>query len=327
MHIPSRQFLVTAAVVGALALTSGCGGNKEHKESAAGSDSVAVSDASTDAPGADGSASPSASASASASASPSASADPSASASAKNGKRSGGASGGADGATKSGSGAGSGSGSAAGSGSGSGAGSTDAAASAPDFPVPVTVGNATQLITVKANGSYATVTAWSKGPSGWKAQFSTASARVGSNGVTNGSTRRQGTYTTPTGTYTLTEGFGVQAGGTAMPYKVVGSDDWWVEDPESKYYNSMHSASGGDFPLTESGDRGSEHLVNYPTQYAKALVINFNRWPATPGRGAGIFLHVNGNGATAGCVSVPRATMDRIMGWVTPGHHPRIAIG
>ncbi|MFF5017688.1 hypothetical protein [Streptomyces sp. NPDC001165] len=48
--------------------------------------------------------------------------------------------------------------------------------------------------------------------------------------------------------------------------------------------------------------------VNYPTQYAKAFVINFNWWPATPGRGAGIFLHVNGNGATAGCVSVPRAT-------------------
>lgn len=39
------------------------------------------------------------------------------------------------------------------------------------------------------------------------------------------------------------------------------------------------------------------------------------------GRGTGIFLHVNGNGATAGCVSVPRATMDRIMGWITPSAH------
>ncbi|MEU5058533.1 hypothetical protein ACFC18_48295 [Streptomyces sp. NPDC056121] len=46
-----------------------------------------------------------------------------------------------------------------------------------------------------------------------------------------------------------------------------------------------------------------------------------------PGRGAGIFLHVNGSGATAGCVSVPRATTDRIMSWVQPGAHPRIAIG
>jgi L,D-peptidoglycan transpeptidase YkuD (ErfK/YbiS/YcfS/YnhG family) len=193
--------------------------------------------------------------------------------------------------------------------------------------VPVEVGDATQLITVKASGSYATVTAWAEEVTGWKAQFTTSAGRVGSNGVTSGATRRQGTYTTPTGTYTITEGFGVEAGGTAMPYHVVTDNDWWVEDPESTFYNSMHPEHGADFPLTESGDRGSEHLINYPTQYAKTLVINYNRWPATPGRGAGIFLHINGNGATAGCVSVPRPTMDHIMSWITPSSHPRIAIG
>ncbi|MFH8928828.1 L,D-transpeptidase family protein [Streptomyces pristinaespiralis] len=193
--------------------------------------------------------------------------------------------------------------------------------------MPVNVGNATQVITVKAGGSYATVTAWQKGSAGWKAQFSTSAGRVGSNGVTDGATRRQNTYTTPTGTYTITEGFGVESSGTAMPYTKVNDSHWWVQDPESKFYNSMHTEAGADFPLTESGDRGSEHLINYPTQYAKALVINFNRWPATPGRGAGIFLHVNGSGATAGCVSVPRATMEQFMGWVKPSANPRIAIG
>ncbi|MFD6415738.1 L,D-transpeptidase family protein [Streptomyces sp. NPDC060194] len=112
-----------------------------------------------------------------------------------------------------------------------------------------------------------------------------------------------------------------------MPYTRINSSHWWVQDPESAHYNSLRTEADADFPLVESGDRGSEHLINYPTQYAKALVINFNRWPATPGRGAGIFLHVNGNGATAGCVSVPRASMDRIMAWIEPGAHPRIAIG
>nr|WTB36103.1 L,D-transpeptidase family protein [Streptomyces sp. NBC_00830] len=189
------------------------------------------------------------------------------------------------------------------------------------------IGNATQVITVKAGGSYATVTAWQKGSSGWKAQFSTSAGRVGSNGVVDGATRQQSTYTTPSGTYTITEGFGVESGGTAMPYTKVDDRHWWVQDPESKFYNQMHTAEGADFPLSESGERGSEHLINYPTQYAKALVINFNRWPAVPGRGAGIFLHVTGNGATAGCVSVPRATMDRFMGWVKPSANPRIAIG
>ncbi|XDO64146.1 hypothetical protein HEP84_56510 [Streptomyces sp. RLB1-33] len=30
---------------------------------------------------------------------------------------------------------------------------------------------------------------------------------------------------------------------------------------------------------------------------------------------------------SARCVSVSRATMDRIMAWIEPGAHPRIAIG
>ncbi|MFE5732735.1 hypothetical protein ACFQ7A_17740 [Streptomyces sp. NPDC056528] len=46
-----------------------------------------------------------------------------------------------------------------------------------------------------------------------------------------------------------------------------------------------------------------------------------------PGRGAGIFPHVNGSGATAGCVSVPRVRMDRIMDRVRPSAGPLIADG
>lgn len=68
----------------------------------------------------------------------------------------------------------------------------------------------------------------------------------------------------------MTEGFGVEAGGTAMPYTIVDKTHWWVQNPESKFYNQMHTEAGADFPLTESGERGSERLINYPTQYAKA---------------------------------------------------------
>ncbi|WP_121716984.1 L,D-transpeptidase family protein [Streptomyces sp. E5N91] len=316
--IRPHRLAIAVATCGALLLTTGCGTEEgdtaaEQVAADAGPGSTEPSATATASPSASGTAS----ASPSASATPSGSASPTTRATASEAGEAGTA---GDGDT------------AAGAGSGSGTATSTRpnpapGAAAPDFPVPVEAGNATQLITVKARGSYATVTAWAKGSAGWKAQFSTESGRVGSNGVTNGATRRQGTWTTPTGTYTITEGFGVQASGTSVPYHVVTDDDWWVEDPESKFYNSMHSAQGADFPLTESGDRGSEHLIDYPTQYAKALVINFNRWPATPGRGAGIFLHVNGSGATAGCVSVPRATMDRFMNWIKPSARPRIAIG
>lgn len=301
----SRNFSVALAATGAIFLASACGHQGQDAPAADAAAATAKS-VTSDVPGP--SASPSSSTSASVTASPSASASASAS------------------ATRSDSAKPAPGGSRTAEAGGAGKAQTAPSAHAPNFPVPVDVGNATQLITVKASGSYATVTAWSKGPSGWKSVISD-SGRVGSNGIVDGSTRRQSTYTTPSGTYTITEGFGVESSGTSMPYTRVNSSHWWVEDPESKFYIQMHTEAGADFPLTESGDRGSEHLINYPTQYAKALVINFNRWPATPGRGAGIFLHVNGKGATAGCVSVPRSTMDRITGWIQPGAHPRIAIG
>ncbi|MEU0370806.1 L,D-transpeptidase family protein [Streptomyces sp. NPDC006283] len=306
----SVKFSSALALVGVMSLVSACGGGEGPAGSAAPAATGAAAQGDKEVTG--GSASPSASASASASPSASPSASASASALAKASGNT------APKATAT---------SGGNVGPGRGSGDEPAAPSTPNFPVPVEVGNATQVITVKASGSSATVTAWQKGSSGWKAQFATSAGRVGSSGVVPGSTRKQSTYTTPSGTYTITEGFGVESSGTAMPYTKVNDSHWWVQDPESKFYNQMHTAAGADFPLTESGERGSEHLINYPTQYAKALVINFNRWPAVPGRGAGIFLHVNGSGATAGCVSVPRATMEQFMGWVRPSAHPRIAIG
>ncbi len=44
-------------------------------------------------------------------------------------------------------------------------------------------------------------------------------------------------------------------------------------------------------------------------------------------RGAGIFVHVNGSGATAGCVSVPGRFMDKLMRVLDPERVPVIAVG
>jgi L,D-peptidoglycan transpeptidase YkuD (ErfK/YbiS/YcfS/YnhG family) len=43
-------------------------------------------------------------------------------------------------------------------------------------------------------------------------------------------------------------------------------------------------------------------------------------------RGAGIFLHINGRGATAGCVSVPESVMLYIAMWLDPALKPIITI-
>ncbi len=198
------------------------------------------------------------------------------------------------------------------------------------FPVPVVVGDATQVVTVRASGSWATVVAWQRDASGWHPVLSTAAARAGANGVTSGATRRQGTNTTPTGTYTLTQAFGILADpGARLPYHRVGPDDWWVEDNTSRWYNTLRQASAGGFDtaLPESDVNGSEHLIRHTGQYDYAVVIDYNLHPAVRYRGAGIFLHVSDGYPTAGCVAVPRATLVAILRWLDPGAHPRIAIG
>ncbi|MFG3227727.1 L,D-transpeptidase family protein [Kitasatospora sp. NPDC048194] len=197
------------------------------------------------------------------------------------------------------------------------------------FPVPVTVGRAHQVITVEADGTRATVTLWDRRDGVWRSLGSTADARIGSGGLHDGLTRVQGTGTTPTGTYGITQAFGLSPDpGTRMPYHHVTAHDWWVQDPSSAYYNRMRTDIQGGFHLTADGPLGSEHLVDYPVQYDDVLVIDFNTSPVVKGRGAGIFLHVLGPqaGATGGCVAVPAAFMARTMRWIDPADHPVIAI-
>lgn len=201
----------------------------------------------------------------------------------------------------------------------------------PAFPVPVQLGDARQLVTVKARGSYATVATWQRQADGsWTRLTVTENARIGANGVVPGASRTQNTSTTPGGTYTLTQAFGINSDpGTAMPYTRVGADHWWVQDNNSAYYNQMRLGAQGGFDTTlpESHVNGSERLATYNPEYRYSVVIDFNRSPAVRYRGAGIFLHVNGSGATAGCVSVPQDFLAATLRWLDPAQNPRIAIG
>ncbi len=156
-----------------------------------------------------------------------------------------------------------------------------------------------------------------------------ARAWLGANGLADGRTRRQGTLTTPAGTYTMTETFGIAPNpGTALPYHQVIRGDWWVQDNNSKYYNTLRNQRLGGFRPTTRGADGSERLLDYGRQYAHVVVLNFNRAPdrQVRKRGSGIFLHVNSDkGATAGCVSIPRPKLIELMSYLQSGDRITIA--
>jgi L,D-peptidoglycan transpeptidase YkuD (ErfK/YbiS/YcfS/YnhG family) len=196
-------------------------------------------------------------------------------------------------------------------------------------PLPLMMrdnGGGTQLITATApslSATTGTLVWWQKTGAAWRVA-GTAPARFGARGLAVGATRKQGTNTTPTGLYGLPFAFGnaTAPAGTTLPYRPVASTSWWCEDTASTAYNRWVSPLPKDCRASES-----EHLADYPVQYAHAVVIDFNYAKPVKGRGAGIFLHVNGSGATAGCVSVPADALDRIMAWLDPAAEPHIAIG
>lgn len=184
------------------------------------------------------------------------------------------------------------------------------------FPAGKVTASVGRLVTVNGTGgSYARVTLWTR-TTGKFCSFTQAlqeTGRVGYGGIVADAVRKQGTGTTPAGIYTMTQGFSNgSAPSTKLAWQVTDGDDYWVQDNDSAYYNTYRTTTGG-FNTAEA-----ERLQDYGSQYRYSVVIDFNT-AKTRGKGAGIFLHVNGSGATAGCVSVSNSMMQRIANSIAPG--------
>jgi L,D-peptidoglycan transpeptidase YkuD (ErfK/YbiS/YcfS/YnhG family) len=161
-------------------------------------------------------------------------------------------------------------------------------------------------------------------------KFLTTSGRIGYGGTVDGDERKQGSGKTPLGTYTMTTAFGNgSAPDVRLPYLRVRSGDYWVGDNQSRYYNTLRNKVDGGFRwwLSQSNVNSSENLRGYGSQYRYVVVINFNRAPDYQRhyRGSGIFLHVKGSGATAGCVAITASQMRTVMAYLHVGDKITIA--
>jgi L,D-peptidoglycan transpeptidase YkuD (ErfK/YbiS/YcfS/YnhG family) len=225
-----------------------------------------------------------------------------------------------------------------------------APASAATAPLPTRLthlGDARQVVVVTSSSwstSYARLRAYGQDADGvWHLRYGPMKARLGYAGFLRAAERRQNTGTTPAGTFRLARAFGSEADpGTTLPYRRFDANDYWVYDPsDAATYNMLEP-----FRSRRAAWRTvwAEHLSDYGArQYRLAAVIDFNRshrtywstsWderrtdhPADTARGGGIFLHVRGSGATAGCVSVGYAHMRALLDWLSAARAPRIVMG
>lgn len=188
-----------------------------------------------------------------------------------------------------------------------------------------------QVITARHTGStHARVSFWALRDGTWKLLARSTVGRIGYAGLVAPELRKQGSGTTPTGTYYLpfTFGPGARHQGWTMPYRQFDGDDYWVLDNASAYYNRWRDRDAGKFRWGISDStNGSERLADYSSQYRMAAVIGFNYYAPVRHRGGAIFLHVNGPGATAGCVSAPAWFLRTTMELLDPDQKPVIAIG
>ena len=184
-------------------------------------------------------------------------------------------------------------------------------------------GGAQQLIVVEtrsASDTFGQLQAFDRVGDRWVPAFPPATARLGRGGVSPN--HGEGDGTTPAGTFTLTEAFGIQPNpGTLLPYRQVHVNDEWVSDSLSPFYNTWQvGPANGRWS-------SSEKMWTFTTAYAYGVVIDYNRFPVVPYRGDAIFLHVMGSEPTSGCVAIPQDDLVAIMRWLSPLKAPRIAIG
>ena len=189
----------------------------------------------------------------------------------------------------------------------------------------------TQVVTVNHTaGIRARVSYWARQQGRWRLQFQAADGRIGYNGLVPARRRVQGSGKTPLGTFRLPFSFGMhrQRSSWDPSYRKVRPGDYWVLDNRSRFYNRYRNKSRGGFRwwLSSSSPNASERLRDFPRQYEFSVVTSFNAGQVRH-RGGAIFLHVNGSGATAGCVSAPRWFMGRVMNRLDQDRVPVIAIG
>lgn len=152
----------------------------------------------------------------------------------------------------------------------------------------------------------------------------TTTGRAGTAGFAEPGKKREGDGKTPTGSYTLTEAFGMGDPGTKLPYRTLhATGDCWGSTPGQRTYNEYYSGTCGaaDEDLSATMRGGAYHQV---------VVIDYNRPKAVPGKGSAIFFHVGGVTPTSGCISIAEDRLRAIMRTLNKGDQmimgPRAAL-
>jgi L,D-peptidoglycan transpeptidase YkuD (ErfK/YbiS/YcfS/YnhG family) len=184
-----------------------------------------------------------------------------------------------------------------------------------------TTGTARHLVFAISSGyssNKVVVTECAKKGRSWE-KVSATNGRAGENGFARPGQKREGDGKSPSGSYSLSEAFGVRDPGTSLPYRRLrASGDCWGSTSGKSDYNEYYSGTcrSTDEDLSAIMRRGP---------YQQAVVIDYNRPKAVAGHGSAIFFHVGGVTPTAGCISIREPNLRAVMRTLAKGD--RIIMG
>ena len=140
---------------------------------------------------------------------------------------------------------------------------------------------------------------------------------LGKNGI--GKTK-EGDAKTPVGTFALRHLYSKHPIKSAMPHTLVTPTLHCVDDSMSLYYNRIIDSAD-----IKMDYRSYEQMNRDDGLYDYLITIDYNS-ENLPNKGSCIFMHV-GDKPTAGCIALPKETMQWLVMRLDPSKQPTITIG
>lgn len=162
----------------------------------------------------------------------------------------------------------------------------------------------------------AKVSTYEKENGQWKIVCQNMYSTIGKNGMEYSSRRKQNTYTTPAGIFNIEYMFGWGGNpGVKYQYKVPDDNSYWNLNNGTPTYNRWVEGNPG-------GD--NEHLKTQRL-YKQAIVLDYNM-EQIPNKGGAIFIHLNPNQYTGGCIGLNESDLVSVMKWLNPSKNPKVLI-
>lgn len=175
-----------------------------------------------------------------------------------------------------------------------------------------------QFVTVSSNGSSAHINFYEINENMWVLDDTlSCDGFVGANGVTTD--MHEGGYASPKGLYPIGDAFYIyNKPETNLSTFEVTNDTYWVDDPDSKYYNKRVEGTA------DKDWNSAEHMIDYSAAYEYGFVIDYNP-DAVYNAGSAIFFHISYS-STAGCVGTDKNMVLQYLAKLDSTKNPYILI-